>query len=453
MRWMRKFGIRIQSSAENSKTVIKEVTPVWHEVRRVWHNVDGASPQSREMRRYWILLLLPLLLALWWGLDHRGSAPEIHFAAVQRAKIESTVSTNGKVEPAEWAAARAETAGVVSNVAIQRGQNVTAGQTLVTLDISAAQSDLAGAQAKELEAQTETATLGQGGRESALTSVNNSIRTAQAAVEVAQRNYDSMQRLAAQQAATKLQVQDAKDALDRAKLQLAAFQDQRRTLVTASDKSVAQAKLRDAQAALALARHRVGLGDIRSPIAGTIYQFDLKRGAYLQPGDLVALVGDLDEVKVTVYVDEPDLGRVSKGAPVKITWDARPGQTWMGHVEKLPTEVTALGTRTVGEVTTIVSNPDHDLLPGVTVNATVISRVVEDALSIPKAALRQLDGQSGVFKLTGATIAWTPVKTGVSDVNNVQILSGLAVNDRVADRVVSPPDAEVKNGMRVRPVS
>jgi len=404
------------------------------------------------MRKWWLLLILPILLLLWWGLGRGGSAPVIHFATAKPRTIESTVSTNGKVEPAEWAAARAETAGVVQSISVQRGQTVRAGQPLVILDTTAAQSALADALARQQEAQAESTTLGQGGKAAALANVNNSIKTAQVALQVAQRNYDSMQRLAGQQAATKLQVQDAKDAVERAKLQLATLEDQRRTLVTATDKAVAQAKLHDAQSAVSLAQHRLALGEVTAPIAGTIYQFDLKVGAYLQPGDLVALVGNLDQVKVIVYVDEPDLGRVALGMPVQITWDARPGLTWWGSVNKLPTEVIALGTRTVGEVTTIVQNPNRDLLPGVTVNATIVSKVVKNALSIPKAALRIARGANGVYKLKGATIEWIPVTAGVSDINNVQILSGLEPGAEVADRVVEPSDAELKNGMRVRPV-
>ena len=142
------------------------------------------------------------------------------------------------------------------------------------------------------------------------------------------------------------------------------MENQKRTLVTNTDKTVAEAKLHDAQSAVALTRHRLALGTVAAPIAGTIYQFDLKLGAYLQPGDLVGLIGNLDQVKVTVYVDEPDLGRVGLNMPVSITWDARPGQKWHGRVNKLPTEVIALGTRTVGEVTTVVDNPGHDLLSG-----------------------------------------------------------------------------------------
>ncbi len=401
------------------------------------------------MKRFWLLLIIPALLLLWWGLDSRESTPDVHFAKVQQLTIRSTVSTNGKVEPVEWAAARAETSGVVRSIQVQRGQRVDAGQILLTLDTTQAQSELAAALAREQEARTEVATLSQGGKAATLASLNDSIKSARAAVDVAQRNYATLQRLQAQQAATKLQVQEAKDALDRAKLQVSSFEDQRKTAVTASDRQVAAAKLTDAKAAMALAQHRVTLGDVRSPIAGTVYQFDLKIGAYMQPGDLVALIGRLDRVKVIVYVDEPDLGRVAQGMPVRITWDARPGLQWWGRVDRLPTEVVAQGTRTVGEVTTIVENPNHDLLPGVTVNATVVSAVVKDAIAIPKAALRAVGGATGVYKLSGKSVVWTPVQTGVSDVNNVQIVSGLRLGDRVAEQSGT---IEMKNGMNVNPV-
>ena len=89
---------------------------------------------------------------------------------------------------------------------------------------------------------------------------------------------------------------------------------------------------------------------VRAPIAGTVYQFDLKPGAYLNAGDLVASIGQLDRVRVKVFVDEPDLGRVKRGMPVGITWDAMPGRQWKGVVDKTPTQIVALGTRQVGEV-------------------------------------------------------------------------------------------------------
>src|SRR5205085_11475116 len=116
------------------------------------------------MKKSWLLLIIPALLLLWWGLDSREPTPEVHFAQVRHLTIESTVPTNGKVEPVEWAAARAEAPGVVRTVEIQRGQRVEAGQRLMTLDTTAAQSEVAAALAKEQEAHTEVARLAQGGR-------------------------------------------------------------------------------------------------------------------------------------------------------------------------------------------------------------------------------------------------------------------------------------------------
>jgi len=327
---------------------------------------------------------------------------------------------------------------------------VSAGQTLVTLDTVAPESELAAALAKEQEARAESATLGQGGKPSALATAKDALNSALAAQDVAQRNYDSLKRLQPQGAATKLQVNQAMDALARAKLQVSAARDQLRTLVTNSDQTVAQAKLHDAQAGVSLARHRLALSSIIAPMAGTVYQFDLKVGAYLQPGELVALVGNLNQMKATIYVDEPDLGRIREGMPVTITWDGSPGRTWSGRVDQMPTQIVALGSRTVGEVTSIVDNPNHDLLPGVSINATIISSVVRNAAVIPKAALRTVDGKNGVYKLKNGRIVWTGINTAVSDINDVQVLSGLKTGDLVADRVVDPPDAEIREDMRVK---
>ena len=405
------------------------------------------------MKKYWLILILPALLMLWWALDRRDAGVTAHVSPVTRGRIESTVPTNGKVEPVAWAAARAETAGVVRDVAVERGQRVKAGDLLVSMDITSAQSDLAAALARRQEAQAELAILKEGGKASQLGSAESSIVSAKTAVEVASRNYETEQHLASQNAATRLSVQEAKDTLERARQQLAAYENQRRNLVTSGDKNVAQAKLHDAEAAVALAQHRVALGKIRAPLGGTVYQFDLKTGAYLQPGDIVALVGDLDRVKISVYVDEPDLGRIAPDVPVSITWEARPGQKWWGHVEKLPTEIVTLNTRNVGELDTVVDNPNHDLLPGVTVNATIISKVVEKSLLMPKAALHNIAGQNGAFRLgKGNVLEWTPVEAGISDINNVQILSGLRLGDKVVDRVVDPNDAEIKAGMPIEVV-
>ena len=136
-------------------------------------------------------------------------------------------------------------------------------------------------------------------------------------------------------------------------------------------------------------------------------------------------------MRVRVYVDEPELGRVATGEPVRITWDALPGREWPGTVEKRPSEIVALGSRQVGEVLCTIANPNRELVPGKNVNAFILTQVVPNALTIPKTAVRRENGV-GVFLLQDNTIRWRSVKTGASDALRVEVVDGLQDGDLVA---------------------
>ncbi len=400
------------------------------------------------MKKLWpVLLVVALLLVLWWLVDRKESTPAVHFAEVKRETIASTIPTNGKVEPLQYAAARAEIAGVVQKIAIERGQDVKAGQTLVVLDNSTERAAYDSAKAQVQQAKANASIVEQGGKAAELSQSESDLRNAQLALQEAQRNLASAERLYKQQAATHQEVLSAQDSVQRARLKVDAVKSQRKTLISAEDRSISESKLNDSRAALELARHRLDLTTIKAPMSGTIYQFDLKLGAYLNLGDLVAMIGDLDKVRVRVYVDEPELGRVAENLPVEITWQARPGRKWSGSVTQMPTEIVALQTRQVGVVTCIIDNPQHELLPGTNVDVVIVSSVVNHAVSIPKQALQSTAEGSGVFKLlNGDRLKWQAVTTGVSNVTSIEIKSGLQPGDRVA----LPSDVALADGMNVK---
>jgi hypothetical protein len=152
---------------------------------------------------------------------------------------------------------------------------------------------------------------------------------------------------------------------------------------------------------------------------------------------------------VRVYVDEPELGRVGPGLPAVITWDALPERRWQGRVEKMPSQIVALGTRQVGEVLLRIDNTDLQLPPGANINAAIRSREAAGALIVPKEALRREGGVAGVFALEGDRVAWRPVRTGVSNITDVQILEGL----KEGGRVLLPSDAVIRPGMAVAGVA
>jgi HlyD family secretion protein len=225
-----------------------------------------------------------------------------------------------------------------------------------------------------------------------------------------------------------------------------ALERKRRALIDPADRSAAEARLREAEASLTQARTRIERSHIHSPMEGIVYELAVRDGVYLNVGDLVANVGRLRTLRVHIYVDEPELGRVAAGLPVTVTWDALPGRTWKGTVEKLPTQVIALGTRQVGDVTCTIENEDLRLLPGTNVNVEITSQVVENGLTIPKEAIRTENGQTGVYVFKEDHVEWRPVRLGVSSVTRAVVTSGLAVGDMVALRTEQP----LRGGQAVR---
>ncbi|MDE3166583.1 MAG: HlyD family efflux transporter periplasmic adaptor subunit, partial [Acidobacteriota bacterium] len=156
----------------------------------------------------------------------------------------------------------------------------------------------------------------------------------------------------------------------------------------------------------------------------------------------------MDTLRVSVFVDEPELGRVEIGQPVTITWDALPGRQWTGRVERKPAAIQALGSRQVGEVLVSIANQGRSLLPGTNVNAEIRTAVVDNALVIPKEALRHDAQGDYVFALAGGALQRRAVKKGVSSITLVQAVDGL--ND--GDAVALPGDIPLNNGDRVTPV-
>lgn len=383
--------------------------------------------------RGWLLLTaLACAGVLIWSLQKlKSQPPEVQFARAIQETIHSSITTNGQVEPIEWAAARAERAGPVVKFMVERGRHVTKDEPLVELDASEATAALAAAHARMATARAELRVIEQGGRSTDLAEIATGLQLAKHDLEVAQANFESAERLLAKGAGTKMDVLAAKHKVEDAQLRINGFDQKRAALATVSDRASAQARLDDAEAAARLAEVQIKQSIVRAPIEGTVYQFDLKPGAYLNAGDTVASIGRLDKVRVNVYVDEPDLGHVNVGMPVIITWDALAGREWTGEVDKTPTQIVARGTRQVGEVACVIRNPDRDLLPGTNVTIEIRSETVANVVTIPKEGVHTEHAQTGVFLLNGEQLAWKTVKTGVANTTRVQV-SGLNVGDSVA---------------------
>jgi HlyD family secretion protein len=394
------------------------------------------------------LVLGAALVFIAWMVSNRSKPAEVEFIKVTRENIVSMLSTNGKVEPIEWMPARAERAGVVAHVLVSRGQYIKQGQSLVELDTRVAQAELSRAQAGIEQAQTEQQLLDQGGRISQRQQLDADLARARLDLDVANKQAQALERLVARQAATRVELDAARQTAEQLQLRIQALETQKSSLVTGTDKEIAKSKLREAQAAAQIAKTNLDLSVVRAPMDGVLYDFDLKQGTFVNPGELIGRVGRLDRVRVTVYVDEPDLGRVHIGEPVVITWDAMPGHQWKGTVDKFPTQVVKLDTRQVGEVGCVIENPDRDLLPNANITAEIQATTAGNALVVPKEVIRRLGAETGVFLLQNDRVVWRKVSLGVASYTKTQVLSGLNEGDAVA----LPSEKVLKDGLRVEPV-
>ena len=401
------------------------------------------------MKKLWLLTLLPLAALAFWVFQKKSEAPRVIFAKCVRETISSTLSTNGKIEPVDYVDVRVEAAGIVNKLLVHQGDAVRAGQEIAQLSQSGLTEDLLASEARTAQSKAELETLRGGGRSSEQAEIQGSLLRLKEQRAAAQRNFESLDRLQAVNAATRYEVDQARQTVADLDAQIQALSARKTGLVGRGDIEAAQERLREADANVQLARSRIAATTIHAPMGGTIYDLPARQGAYLNVGDPVASIGKLNPVRVRVYVDEPELGRVAVRESVRITWDALPGRQWNGTVDKKPTEVVPLGSRQVGEVLCTIDNPNRDLVPGTNVNAFILTRVVQSALTIPKSAVRR-DNGVGVFLLQkDNTLKWQSIQTGVGDALRVEVVSGL----REGDAVAQPSDQVLKAGMTVNPVS
>lgn len=397
-------------------------------------------------RVLWLLAAVVLLSGAGVVWFWTGEPPAVPAVRLAEGSFEDQVTTNGKAEPLEWASARAEREGLVAGVAVRQGQSVAKGAVLAVMDTREARGELASAQARIEETEAALKQLEGGGRQREIVEIDQGLR--QRALEIAQTEKDlaAVERLVARNAAPAVEATQMRDRLAALRLQAAALEARKPALVAAADLAAARARLREAQAAAEAARRRIELGTVRAPLSGVVYQLEARVGAYLSPGALVANIGQTGTLKVLVYVDEPELGRVHQSMPVKITWDALDNRSWAGIVERTPTQVVPLGTRQVGEVECRIANEQGDLLPGTNVNVRILTKKADSVLLTPKEAIRRKEGITGVYVIENGQLGWRPVTLGAGNVTSVVVTSGL----RAGEVVALGPETNLKAGTKVK---
>ena len=372
----------------------------------------------------------------------------VRIAVVDHQNIVSSVSNLGKVEPIDQFPAYALAPGVVSKVYVDVGQKVKEGQLLLKMDDADSIAKIATANAAVHSAEATLHDIDQGGSQDERIGFSGDLSRAQQQQQQASKDLAALQALQQKGAASASEVASAEQRLLTAESSVNGVQTRRTQRYSATDRSRVQAQLADARATLAAAQAAYANDNIRAPFAGTDSSIPVSNYDFVPAGENLLDMADLNKIQVRAYFDEPEIGKLAAGQAVKITWDAKPAQTWHGHISRAPTTVITYGTRNVGECIITVDDARGDLLPNTNVIVTVTISQRFNVLSVPREALHT-EGGDFVFRVVNNRLVRTPVQVGVGvNLTRVEILSGLTEKDTVALSAVN--NRELTNGLPVK---
>lgn len=180
---------------------------------------------------------------------------------------------------------------------------------------------------------------------------------------------------------------------------------------------------------------------ITAPISGTIIEKDAKVGDAVKTGDTLCIVYDLSYLEMSINVDELQISSISVGQKVQITADAVPDKTYVGTVTRVSMKGKSDGGTTTYPVSIRIDDTDG-LRPGMNANAEIVVAKADNALVVPNAAvvrgsyvLVTKDSPSAANADTAMEapegFVYVPVKTGVSNDDYTQIVSGIQEGDTI----------------------
>jgi multidrug resistance efflux pump len=151
---------------------------------------------------------------------------------------------------------------------------------------------------------------------------------------------------------------------------------------TIEDLAAADAQVEQAQAALdRLLVEREKL-TVVAPVGGLVLERSIYAGELAAPGATILTLGDLDQVTLTIYVPQHQLGKVNVGQDVEVRVDSFPDRVFRGNVVAIADEAefTPRNVQTEEErvnmvfaVDVSIPNPGHELKPGVPADATILT--------------------------------------------------------------------------------
>jgi len=208
---------------------------------------------------------------------------------------------------------------------------------------------------------------------------------------------------------------------------------------------VAEAHVRNSEAACGVANAKLADTRIVSPAAGLVITRNLEMGATVVPGTPIFRIAATTPW-VVAQVDERATGKLRLGQPVRVVFQTDPSRPEPGHIARLASEADRVTEER--EVDVAVDHLPSNSFIGQRADVYIEMARKQGATQVPLSALVEHDGKPGVFLIERGRALWRQVQTGLRGRNAVEIVSGLAAHEMV---IVNPlaGDKPIAEGARV----
>lgn len=435
---------------------------------------DGAQPRTpprHNARKRWLAAAIVVSAAALAWFFYWRSAPQVQYITtrVDRGNIDSVVTTTGNLNAVITVQVGSQVSGIIKALYADFNTKVKKGQLVALIDptpfqaaVNQAKATLESAKAAALTAKRALAKAESDltAAQAAVASQKANLVKAQSAVDLAKLEADRRQALVKLNATSQEDYDTAKANYDQAVASL----DAARASVTAAEASadsaakaidIAEAQLQQAnamarqdEAALEQAQYYLDHTRIVAPVDGTIESRNMDVGqtvaASFQAPTIFLIAQDLTKMQVDTNVGEADVANVKVGQRATFTVDAFPGRVFAGEVFQIRQAPINVQNVITYDVVVAVSNPDLKLFPGMTANVTISTGHAENALRVPKSALRfrprtaspsgqpaaaarkapAEPGVQTVFVLDQGQLKAEKIRLGMSDAAYTQVIGG-----------------------------
>ncbi|MFM8592133.1 MAG: efflux RND transporter periplasmic adaptor subunit [Sphingomonadales bacterium] len=405
-------------------------------------------------------------------------------AAVKRTIVE-TVNASGKVYPEVEVKISPDISGEITELNVEEGDSVRKGQVLARIyaDIYALQRDEAASRVNQTAANVENSKAAQ-----------DALR---ATLRQAQLTYDRNKKLVEEKVISRAEFEQTETALRSAQANLNAAEQSIRGL---------QASVQGTQVSLNRANKDLSRTTLVAPMDGVVSSLKVKKGERVagnsfNVGTEMMTVADMAVLEVRVDVGENDIVKISIGDSADVEVDAYNNRKFKGVVTKIASStkggaaLAASNDVTNYEVRIRLDKSSYEDLaklpfpfrPGMNATADIRTKVVQNVLAVPITAVnarvkgsdmsmadkqkenKEAKGEQEsvsadavaasdeleevVFVLQkDGTVKKAVVRSGVQDINYIEILSGLKEGDQVITAPYSAISKTLKDGLKVKPV-